>query len=72
MEAQIQPTIHKSDENGVPVVSANVLYGRFLFVSRFRVPADGKVDMFDDTPIAQDLPVRSERFVKPLRFEVEQ
>lgn len=69
IETQIQPTIRESDENGMPVVSATVLYGRFLFISRFRVPADGKVDMFDDTPIAQDLPVRSERFVGPLRFE---
>jgi len=39
-------------------VSGVVLYSCALFKVRFRVEADGRVEMLDDDPLAADLPIR--------------
>lgn len=49
--------------------TATITYGNNLFQSLFRVNQDGGVEMVDDTPLAENLPIRPMKYGAGVRYE---
>ena len=67
----IRPLGLATDAAGYPRPHGAVLYGDTLFTCNFQLDADGTVHMTDDEQQMADLPVRTESFNGPLRFELQ-
>jgi hypothetical protein len=68
-EAVIAPlVIKKREENGVISAEATIRYSDHLFLAEFALKPGGSIEMVQDKPVMENLPVRRERFRGPLRF----
>jgi len=66
----IRPLGLAVDTVGYPHPHGTVLYGTALFTCNFQLDAIGTVYMTDDESLMTSLPVRTETFDGPLRYEV--
>ena len=68
VEARIEAPRRLSYDADAAVFAGCVVYGGGIFKARFRVHADGRVEMLDDEAIATDPVARAERFDGPIRL----
>jgi len=65
----IRPLGLATDAAGYPRPHGTVLHGTALFTCNFQLDAGGMVHMTGDQRLLEDLPVRTETFDGPLRYE---
>jgi hypothetical protein len=65
----LHPVRHTGTDGYAFALEACILYGANLFCAHLKVHPGGQVEMLEDTPIADDLPVYPERFEGAVRLQ---
>jgi hypothetical protein len=65
----LHPIRHTGTDGDAFALEACILHGANLCCARLKVHPGGQVEMPEDTPIADDLPVDPERFEGPVRLQ---
>ncbi|MCB2077674.1 MAG: hypothetical protein KDE55_08250 [Novosphingobium sp.] len=61
-------TVSRSDTDDGWAAAGTVLYGDALFRTKFTLPLQGTLEMDDDEPVAEKLPIRRERWHRQFRL----